>query len=98
MNKKAGILPAFFYVLYNGVKVVFSPPLIYNIIYYIMEVITMKKRAFTLIEMLITVFILSFIIVFFASLVVDKTNEEISQLQENIEDYNREIEYYKEGN
>lgn len=58
----------------------------------------MKKRAFTLIEMLITMFILSFIIVFFMSLVVDKADEEIRQLQENIEEYNRQIEYYKEGN
>ena len=58
----------------------------------------MKKRAFTLIEVLITLFILSFIIVFFMSLVVDKADEEISQLQENIEKYNRQIEYYKEGN
>lgn len=58
----------------------------------------MKKRAFTLIEVLITLFILSFIIVFFMSLVVDKADEEISQLQENIEEYNRQIEYYKEGN
>lgn len=92
-------MPAFFYVLYNGVKVVFSPPLIYNIISNnIMEVIPMKKRAFTLIEVLITLFILSFIIVFFMSLVVDKADEEISQLQENIEEYNRQIEYYKEGN
>ena len=58
----------------------------------------MKKRAFTLIEVLITLFILSFIIVFFMSLVVDKADEEISQLQENVEEYNRKIEYYKEGN
>ena len=99
MHKKAGILPAFFYVLYNGVKVVFSPPLIYNIISNnIMEVKTMKKRAFTLIEVLVAVMVILILFVMFTAITVNKVGKEIDDLESKIEEYNRQIEYYKEDN
>ena len=43
-----------------------------------------RKRAFTLIETLITIFILSFIIVLFAAMITEKVDKEMARLAKKL--------------
>lgn len=53
-----------------------------------------KKKAFTLIETLIAMFIIGFIIVLFAAMVADDIDKSISDLQTNVEQYHETIKKY----
>lgn len=53
-----------------------------------------KKKAFTLIETLIAMFIIGFIIVLFAAMVADDIDKSISDLQTTVEQYHETIEQY----
>lgn len=57
-----------------------------------------NKKAFTLIEVLIVVFILGIIITLFAAMITKETDEKISQLQQQVEEYQQIIDSYKEDN
>ena len=58
----------------------------------------MKKRAFTLIEVLVAVMVILILFVMFTAITVNKVGKEIDDLESKIEEYNRQIEYYKEDN
>jgi prepilin-type N-terminal cleavage/methylation domain-containing protein len=56
----------------------------------------MVKRAFTVIEMIIVVFILGFLIAFFAALITKEADENITELQQQISEYQNIIDSFKE--
>lgn len=54
-----------------------------------------NKKAFTLIEVLISVLLIGLIIIIMASIVYNKVDKEIIQLQELTQEYNETINKYK---
>ena len=58
----------------------------------------MVKRAFTLIEVLIMILIIAVIFVIMASVMTDKLDKELSDLQSQSEQYQQTIDSYKEDN